>query len=435
MLKELLVSHTAMFGLLDTHLRRAAYDLSQDWIAATRQGEIPVAVVNISSLSPCPTQANPSPRQALESALAAVLREDPAAVAIDIDFSPGKDLSCENPVVGYSAAGVPKDCTARNPSAMEWTDRGGPPFFQYCLNTKQRIFLGVYRQQYHSSDQWLGGESYAPLAASLLVPPEGLEPQSKSEEGQQARLYMGRYVKGCDKLDSVSEKLAAAYGRDERPLLRRLVGNSISRRTKARLIGSFLESERGPRSTPFAASIFLVDFSALKSLEDDQATFADGVLTKRGSLTGKLVVMGYTNINDPATDKFIAPGEQKQAAGVFWHACGADTLIRGALLQPTPLGGLVLDLTLYLPIVGLITMLNLFVTEESHRETVVERVESIATKVLALLIFLCGTYFIGRLRIIWADFLIVAVVVLIHPALEHYLSLCSGWLWKKIEAL
>jgi hypothetical protein len=430
--KELLVSHTTTFGLLDKHLRTAAYDLSQDWIRVTRRGKIPVAVVNIGALSPCPTPENPNPRKALQQALAAVLQQEPAAVAIDIDFSPGADLSCRNAVVPYAAATVPIDCSAPAVSDLEWTDRGGPPFFQYCLATKQKIFLGVYRQQYHNRDQWLGGSEYAPLAASLLVPPEGLEREEGKKEGQQARLYMARYVQGCERLDSVSQRLALAYGHDARPTMRRFIGSIVPAWLKSRLIGNFIEGNRVVTSSASSASIFLVDFSALPKLEEEQATFSNGALTHAEDLKGKLVLLGYTDVKNPATDKFIAPGEQEQAAGVFWHACGADTLISGALLQPTPLGSLVLDLALYLPIILLVSWANVHF-KEGHGEETRERVEWFATKALALLIFLCGTYFVGRLRIVWADFLIVAVIVLIHPSLEEHLTLSSRWIWGKIR--
>ena len=428
-LKEFLVGNTTTFGLLDKHLRRAAYDLSQDWIGITRSSEVPVAVIDIGG--PCPTKENPNPRRSLEDALTAVLQRDPAAVAIDVDFSPGVDLSCKHAEVPAAAPKVPLDCSAPNPEAEEWTDRGGPPFFQFCLATKRKIFLGVYRQQYRSRDQWLGAAMYAPLAASLLIPAAGLEPEPESEQREQARLYMGRYVQGCDRLDSVSQRLATAYGRDERPLLRRLLSTATPGWMKKRLFGEFIESDQVRTTSATMASIFLVDFSALKPLQEHRRKWANGELSGDDSLQGKLVLLGYTDLSNPETDRFIAPGEQEQAAGVFWHACGTDTLIHGALLQPTALGSLVLDLVTYLPIIVLITWLNLHVSEE-YREAVAERVESIATKVLAVLIFLCGTYFVGRLRIIWADFLIVALIVLIHPPLERSLTLCGEWLWKKM---
>lgn len=434
LLKNWLVSDTVTFGLLDKHLRRAAYDLSQDWIVATRHEEIPVAVVDISSLPACPTPDDPTPRRSLQDALAAVLRQDPVAVAVDVDFSPGTNLSCSNREEPPAVSLVPKDCSAKLPE-LEWTDRGGPPLFQYCLRTKEKIFLGVYRQQYQQPANWLGAEPYAPLAASMLVPARGLEEDPGENEGLQARLYMDRFVQGCANLNSISQQLALAYPGDERSWLRLAMSAATPNRVKSWLFGTLVENQSLETSSRSSASIFLVDFSALPALEQDQAKFVKGELVNGGSLRGKVVLMGYTDMKNPATDRFIAPGAERQVAGVFWHACGADTLIRGPLLQPTAMGDIALDLGLYLPVIVLITLLNLHFTEESYREELTERTESIATKVLALLIFLCGTYFIGRLRIIWADFLIVALIVLMHPQLERDLDGLLGWLWRKIKAV
>ncbi len=243
---------------------------------------------------------------------------------------------------------------------------------------------------------------------------------------------MTRFVEGCSVLPSLSQGLAKAYSKDERPLLRRWLSAATPGFAKRHLIGSIIEQEK--TSVPFKglrASLFLVDFSALKTLRQTKATFThDGVLVNGDSLAGKLVILGYTDLHHPDVDRFIVPGEEAMEAGVYWHACGADTLVRGELLQPSWAGAIALDLGLYLPIIGIVTLGSLYYSDKPGREIAHERVERLLTILLAVGILICGTYIVGWMRVIWADFLIVALIVLFHPSLEQFLESAGEWIWE-----
>ena len=76
--------------------RRYAYDWQQLRLAVMRRDPTQVAVVDISWLPPCPDKKKGIlfPRTALVEAINAVLAHGPAAIAIDIDFARGPDVSC-----------------------------------------------------------------------------------------------------------------------------------------------------------------------------------------------------------------------------------------------------------------------------------------------------------------------------------------------------
>ena len=64
-----------------------------------------------------------------------------------------------------------------------YTDRGGQAFFNFCNDLNKRIYLGIYRTQYSPPKEWLGGESYVDLAATIALPME--------TEGDEGRVVSG----------------------------------------------------------------------------------------------------------------------------------------------------------------------------------------------------------------------------------------------------
>ena len=166
--KEHFVDHS----IAGQHIKQTAYDISQVWLATSRDSShLPIAVVDISTLQPCPQRlADGSvlyPRQALEAAITEVMKQKPAALAIDIDFSPGKDIRC--PPLDTEELERDKELPA---DQLQFSERGGPPFFDFCLDQERPIFLAVYRSQYDAPDQWLGSLDYSGLAATISLPNE-----------------------------------------------------------------------------------------------------------------------------------------------------------------------------------------------------------------------------------------------------------------------
>lgn len=417
--KERFVDHS----IVGEHIKQAAYDISQVWLAARRDpGQLPMVVVDIASLQPCPQRlADGSvlyPRQALETAVTKVMNQKPAALAIDIDFSPGADIRC----APLEAEELARD-KELPPDQLQFSDRGGPPFFDFCLDQERPIFLGVYQSQYNSSEEWLGSRDYTALAATISLPNETSDKEEVKKESDGVRRSMTRQIvhehePALDSLSFALSKHKPSQLSWSQRLLKRLPG------------GTFPIIETVELGKGFTLDKFLVDFSSLKRLEETKVTYRDGKLTPRGEdLNDKLVLMGNTDTAE-AVDKFIAPGDVKQVAGVYWHASAVDTLLHGILVQPTKKGELLLDILFFAPLTLLIFGLRMAYAGRPEVPIGLHRIESIGTKLAALVIFLFGTYFVSTTRLMWDGFLLVALVTALHPTIESYFRTVAQWLWQ-----
>jgi len=410
-------------SIVGQHLRQTTYDISQLWLAARRDTKnVPVVVVDIGSLKPCPERLPDgkmsSPREELKQAITTVMNEGPAAVAIDIDFSPGTDIRC-NPVSEH-------DQRSENDEGA-FTDRGGPPLFQFALKQPHPLYLGVYRTQLEAPDRWLDSDDYRKLAATLTFPPEHSDEEEGTESNDdQIRRYMTRQIINEHEgyaLNSLSFALSQ-HKAVKLSWLQRWV-----EQLRAAVLPLIETNEQDGRKI----EKFLIDFSALRHMEQTTATYIDQKLVLRGSsLNGKLVLLGYTETAE-AADKFIVPGDVRQVAGVYWHACGVDTLLRGVLARTTERGERLLDGLFYLPILLFIVALRIAYLKRPDIHIAEHRIESIGTKIAALLVFLLGTYFVSSTRIMWDGFLLVALISLLHPAIERYCRSAARWIWSRIK--
>jgi|GEM_PF-3163883 len=418
--KEHFVDHS----VVGEHIKQATYDVSQIWLSAGRKDEPQIVVVDIGTLEPCAKVQTDgsilSPRQALKDAVTAVMKENPTALGIDADFSPGKHIRC--PPVNEEELAQQKQL---NEDQIQFTDRGGPPFFDFCLEQTRPIYLGVYRTQDDSPEQWLGFADYSKLAATITLPVENAGEEHQEGPADGVRKSMTRQIihENGVALDSLSFALSK-----HKPKVM-----SWTQRFLEHLPGSvFPIIQRTEAGDGITIEKFLVDFSSLKHLEETTARYEGGKITTHGTeLSNKLVLLGYTDSVE-SIDKFIVPGDVRQVAGVYWHASALDTLIRGMLAQPTKKGEFVLDAIFYVPIVLLIFGLRLAYAQKPGVHISAHRIESIGTKIAALLIFLCGTYLVSTTRLMWDGFLMVAIVTALHPTIEGYLRSAAQWLRQLI---
>jgi len=422
-------------SLVGQEVKRMAYAFIQARLAMTREDSpTEVAVVDITGLPPCKTGSGKNtvfPRQALKEALEAVLAQQPAAIGVDIDFAPGPNVSCD-----------PSPQTVSAEKIWDFTDRGGPQLFQFALNKdKTPIFLGVFRTQDLPPSQWLGGEAYEKLAAALLVPPEKSvfeenEPTPYAERDGKLR-FMPRAVRTKD--GTLLTLSAAIYEKHSPQKIssRRWLAEHFSARW---LQGLFVTQKIERPGEDVFVDEYLVDFSAIKELEDKHATFKKGTLyvPPTQSLARKVVLLGYIGRNKSAgsddeqpgsqqfyggneaepegnTDKFPLGSTGEMKAGVYWHACGADTLIRGVLAWPTRTGRVLLDALFYVPVLLAILWLRL----RYKAAFSAHKMESIFTKVMAVMVVIFGFVVINSTRLVWDDFVLVALLVALHPWLAE----------------
>lgn len=420
--KEHFIDHS----IVGEHIKQATYDISQVWLAETRDTtKIPIVVVDIGDLPACAERRLDGsvlyPRQILQEALRAVIDQKPTAVAIDIDFSPGSKIRCA-PITEEDIA-IEKQLSNVEKS---YTDRGGPAFFNFCNKLNTSVYLGVYRTQYSPPDEWLGGESFVDLAATISLPMETEGDEKIIKEPDGIRRSMTRQIFSDKRLPLDSLSLALSKNKPRQLSWPQRLLELIPESTFPVL--EKMEPEPG-----IELQKFLVDFSSLRFLEKATVKYADGKLILNGqSLTDKLVLMGYT---DPVeeVDKFIVPGDVRQVAGVYWHAVAVDTLLQGILAKPTKKAEFFLDALFYVPIVLLIFVLRMVHANKPEGHIAHHRIESVGTKIAAVVVFLLGTYFVRTTRVMWDGFLLVAIITALHPTLASYFNSTARWLWSRLS--
>ena len=426
-------------SLVGQEIKRMAYAFIQARLAMTREDSpSEVAVVDITGLPPCKTGSGKDtvfPRQALKEALDAVLAQHPAAIGVDLDFAPGPNVSC-----------APSAPTASAEKIWDFTDRGGPQLFQFALGKDAPIFLGVFRTQDLTPSQWLGGEAYAKLAAALLVPPEKSVSEGNEKESEpdpirgarrQAPLHAARganpgrhashaercYVRkaftGKDFIPPVAWRALPRWLAEDyysSPKKRNgLAKTSLS--TSTWLTSARLRNWK--TSTPLSGKARCTFLQRRISPANLCCWAMSAGKNLQAVALNRQVRSNFPSGNeaepDDNSDKFPLGSTGEMKAGVYWHACGADTLIRGVLAWPTLTGRLLLDTAFYLPVLLAILFLRLrYKTAVSAH-----KMESIFTKVMAVLVVIFGFFVINLTRLVWDDFVLVAVLVVLHPWLAE----------------
>ncbi|MFZ0800184.1 MAG: CHASE2 domain-containing protein, partial [Terriglobales bacterium] len=140
------------------------------------QTKIPVVVVDVSQLSVEASPGTLTPREQLTSLIDKVAAQNPAAIGVDIDFSPDE-------------AG--------------WTARGGPQFFDHIRNVPTPVYLGIDRSRYAEPSAWLGSPDYQNLAAAVVI---------RSDDNQEMPLWIARGADSC--LGLASELFTGASNAD-----------------------------------------------------------------------------------------------------------------------------------------------------------------------------------------------------------------------------
>src|SRR5919205_366029 len=327
------VEHTSV----GKHIHASSYDWLQSRLVAE---EVPVTVVDISDLEPKDFNINgltgrATPREPIRKLIAAITEHQPAAIGIDIDFSPDES--------GYIH---PSD----------------PEFFRFCLDMQRQrgvpIFLGIRRTMSKAPSEWLGGEEYKELAANILIPKDSR--RMLSEVQLEAEPGLDVPAKESQPSKTMSAALADAYSHgagDSSKWFRPIRAAVIGGLQRVGFVESVSERKLGPRLT---VQEYLVDFSPLDSIEPIR-TINPVVLRDRSwhqRFHDKIVILGDAS-PDKATDTFDVPARAQPYTGVLVHACAAYTLIKAQLYEVTGSGRLGIDIIFLLSILLIITFIRL----------------------------------------------------------------------------
>jgi hypothetical protein len=365
-------------------LLQTAYNLLQMRLAPSQSTDLPVTVVDSSSIRTAFVKRGTDTEEAttrlpLQQLITALTKYQPAAIGIDMDFSPDQ--------YGYI---MPDD----------------PGFFQFCLDETTHgtpIVLGFQRSEGQPPDAWLGSKYYESLAANISIPRRDTWrlPQS---------IHVDRPITDCPTMSK-----ALWQKTTQRP----------SREIKRWPSWAFQIFTQHKEEEFDSCNEYLVDYGALDRLEK---TLQPGEIEKPADtqaldrrIRGKVILIGDANM-DMAADLFVVAGRTEPVPGVFVHASGVYTLLHPPLLSELTLAGRVaVDSLLSFLVFGTIAAIRLTYSRTPEREVDTERLQGRLTFLVVCLGLLFGVVLVREVRILWVDFLFVTVALILHPTAHRSL--------------
>jgi CHASE2 domain-containing sensor protein len=372
------------------------YSLLQFRLSSTAQPEDPpITLIDIRPIAPSGASAEDrtTPRDALTTLLRTIVKQQPVAIGVDIDFSPNER--------GYI---TPAD----------------PAFFEFCLSLRDRdevpVYLGVYRTTDQPPGTWLGDDHFQRLAANISIPkdtrslPDWLQARGSSTP-----------------LPSMSAALARTAPQP--------APNPLGLPRWA--FRSLLQEER----KALTIVSFLVDYSVLGELQRRKlmATRRGGIVGAPDGLHDHLVLLGDGAVQHEE-DSFAVPGRGGRIPGSMVHASALYTLLKGPLFELTEGGRVAIDAGLSLVILLILTAARLLLGRGENVEAPSLWPSFGVTLTVCALAFLVG-WQVHRHRVLWDDFLLVILVLLIHAPFEHVTEplrrdaeLRGSQLWQRMRS-
>ncbi|HVQ40214.1 MAG TPA: CHASE2 domain-containing protein, partial [Pyrinomonadaceae bacterium] len=243
----------------------------------TPREDMPVVVVDVGNPDEGVDQV--TPRDKLEEIINAIVKENPAAIAVAIDFSP--QLS------------------------GPWQDPKDPDFFEYCLRLRENgipIFLGVERSAQSMPESWLGVRKYQPLAVGVGF---------HSHYMDKVILWFGSDIPS-ERLPSLSLAMARSY-------------RATLPQPPALFSGMLVAGENSDHQTirqgdaVFTYSDAIVNYSTLDALKTGSlsATAAQTIADNGHIFPNKLVLIGKIRNTDDLHNIAL---QANPVAGVLLHA-------------------------------------------------------------------------------------------------------------------
>jgi CHASE2 domain-containing sensor protein len=349
-------------------LEIAGYRFLQHRLSPT---QVPIQVLDISSLAVDP-QLDATPREPLQRIIDAVADQHPAAIGVDIDFSP--------PV---------QDFTYIHPDDED--------FFQFCQNIVTRrkipIYLGVNRRVALPKEIWFLSKDWQDLGAIIKIP-----------EGDNR--WMPAWIETKNAL-SMSAALATGFQKTH--------CKSAEQLRRLKLVEQISEK----KGEALTVGEFLVDYSAIDLLKDHQTirTVNEGTIRDQGHLfEDKIVLIGDSK---KATDLFIPPDRSEVVPGVYFHASAAYTLIKRPLYHITGFGRFLIDLLETTSILMAILCIRLYFKSRTRKEVATHRLEGAFTILIVLAGIVVGVLLVKKTCVIWSDFILALAALLFHPSIER----------------
>jgi len=390
--------------LIDLHpfgdgLRSASYRVIQNYLTFDK---LPVVIIDISDLQDKPEESDASPaippRRDLQAIIDAVASHRPSAIGVDVDFS-SRDSS--------------------------FVSRFDPQFFRHCLDLKARkgvpVFLGIRNSEVRDPEDWLGSPEFRDLAAAIIVPKDTRNVWTAITTTGGSGAEAGTTTTGRTLCAALANAVGSAKGWVPEWfywLLRPGDDQMLARQD----------------SIDVAISDTPVDYSPLRAyLKPDlnyimKTTKADRIEEETTFFKNKTIVIIGDGTPRSRKDLFKVDGWPDLVPGVCIHACATYTLTTARLYELTPVGRTVIDFGLAMLIMVSVVVTRLHYRKKGSKQVAVERLHRFVTLLVVLMIVLCVVS-VKWMRVLWDDFIIVTVALVVHRSVERYMM--AAWRFLK----
>ncbi len=178
-----------------------------------------------------------------------------------------------------------------------------------------------------------------------------------------------------------------------------------------------------------AVGDFLADFSPLEYLAQNGTVVLGGdafhdeqrltsVLNRhRSILQNRMVLIGDATAGSPA-DRFVVPGRNVPVPGVYVTACGAYTLAVAPLHEIREPWRVLVDAFIASALLVIVSFVRWRSKQRELAEANERRLVNRLTWGTVILLFLLAGLLVQWTRVLCDDFVIVSVVLILHPSLE-----------------
>ncbi len=395
---------------IGTQAREFVYDVIQHRLGAVARQNLNVTVVDVSDVDWTPRKDPNQPREydytdrnKLRDVIMKIADQSPAAIGLDIDFTP-YPIQLEDDDEFLACL------LARSTGFREGTDSlPNGPLSPACLaapNHYVPIYVATYTSLALGPVYALERPEYSVLAAfaGAVTPGQFEAPRRMANT---IEIHSGLPGSAAWVVNSLS---VAMHPKVEQNPLSNIPGVAES------------ISLAPHKEVP--ATEFYVDYGSIDRIEANTIPSASVMDPKQpqfaSSLKGQYVLVGRGK-GTTDMDQHNIPGRlDRRYSGVYLHACAIYTLDSGPLLALLlPRGRLVLDLSLFLLIFGVVE-LTIWGRKRYFRATTRAGVLHLVVTVLVVVAAIVGgIYLASTFRIMWDDSLFVAVGLIGHAVVDH----------------
>lgn len=159
--------------------------------------------------------------------------------------------------------------------------------------------------------------------------------------------------------------------------------------------------------------------SRIKVFKGDERAAAR---TAASRFNNAVVLIGDGTLRAGGDGVMVSAFPDKPVPGIYFHACSVVTALHGHLYELTHTGRILADIGISL---GVLFLVQFICSVWSHggpkgeKRVVPNAVHWLVTGVAVVLIIICGYWLVPFTRVLWIDFDLVALVLILHGPVEH----------------